>query len=141
MPTAPPHAPRAVRIDDEWCSNVNYGREQPRAVAWRLAERRWPSCQYIHTRFLRVIELFDLSSPTPGLCQSKPRSQAPNRPRWWSSRAVCARFCDESWRPLVYAAKIKSMKTPDGADVFPRAENVGRALAPKLLSMDSVRFA
>ena len=34
-----------------------------------------------------------------------------------------------------------SHKTPDGADVFPRAEAVGRAFAAELLSMDSVRFA
>ena len=42
---------------------------------------------------------------------------------------------------LADAAKIKSMKTPDGADVFPRAEDVGRAFAAELLSMASVRFA
>ena len=39
------------------------------------------------------------------------------------------------------AAKIKSMKAPDGTYVFPRAEDVGRDFAAELLSMDSVRFA
>ena len=33
------------------------------------------------------------------------------------------------------------MKAPDGTYVFPRAEDVGRAFALELLSMDSVRFA
>ena len=42
---------------------------------------------------------------------------------------------------LADAAKIKSMKAPDGSYVFPRAEDVGRAFALGLLSMDSVRFA
>ena len=42
---------------------------------------------------------------------------------------------------LADAAKIKSMKAPDGSYVFPRAEEVGRAFAAELLSMDSVRFA
>ena len=42
---------------------------------------------------------------------------------------------------LADAAKIKSMKAPDGTYVFPRAEAVGRAFAAELLSMDSVRFA
>ena len=42
---------------------------------------------------------------------------------------------------LADAAKIKSMKAPDGSYVFPRAEDVGRAFALELLSMDSVRFA
>ena len=42
---------------------------------------------------------------------------------------------------LADAAKIKSMKAPDGSYVFPRAEEVGRAFAAELLLMDSVRFA
>ena len=42
---------------------------------------------------------------------------------------------------LADAAKIKSMKAPDGSYVFPRAEDVGRDFALELLSMDSVRFA
>ena len=42
---------------------------------------------------------------------------------------------------LADAAKIKSMKAPDGTYVFPRAEDVGRDFALELLSMDSVRFA
>ena len=42
---------------------------------------------------------------------------------------------------LADAAKIKSMKAPDGTYVFPRAEDVGSAFAAELLSMDSVRFA
>ena len=42
---------------------------------------------------------------------------------------------------LADAAKIKSMKAPDGTYVFPRAEEVGRAFAAELLSMDSVRPA
>ena len=79
------------------------------------------------TGFFGVIELFDYRR-LRAACANQ--SQGARRPigRVGGPRAPSA---------LAFAT---SHKTPDGADVFPRAEDVGRALAPKLLSMDSVRF-